>query len=309
AALAPCVLERAAEGDPLAVDIVRSRSSLLADQVGHVAERLRFERPKLALIGGLFEHNEAYGKLFGEVVRSRLAVREIFVSRVPGALGAARLVDDGAGASLVSNTMPGPRISREISASLGGALTEERNPRSRFLERKSVAELVELFLSEERFVEQALRDRKEALVTVAEAVAAALSRGKRLFYVGAGTSGRLGALDASEIPPTFGVSADLVQAIMAGGSEAFFRSREGAEDDRGAGERSVLERGVSEGDIVCGITASGRTPFVLGALQQAASIGALPILLSCNPQRPAAPFVRCSIDLPTGPEIVAGSTR
>ncbi|MDD2676471.1 MAG: N-acetylmuramic acid 6-phosphate etherase [Methylacidiphilaceae bacterium] len=309
AALAPCVLERAAEGDPLAVDIVRSRSCLLADEVGHVAERLQFERPKLALIGGLFEHNEAYAKLFGEVVRSRFAVREIFVSRIPGALGAARLVDDGAGASLVGKAIPGPRIAREISASLGDALTEERNPRSRFLDRKSVPELVELFLSEERFVEQALRDRKEALVTVAEAVATALVQGKRLFYVGAGTSGRLGALDASEIPPTFGVSSDLVQAIMAGGSEAFFRSREGAEDDRGAGARSVVERGVSEGDIVCGITASGRTPFVLGALEQAASIGALPILLSCNPRRPAIPFVRFSIDLPTGPEIVAGSTR
>ncbi|MDD4932510.1 MAG: N-acetylmuramic acid 6-phosphate etherase [Methylacidiphilaceae bacterium] len=309
AALAPCVLERARVGDPLAVDVVRSRSGLLADEVGHVAKQLQFELPKIALIGGLFEHNEAYVKLFSEEMRSRLAVREIFVSRVPGAVGAARLVGDWASAALVSTAKSGPRVSPEISVSLEGALTEERNPRSRFLDRQSVPELVELFLAEERFVNQALRDQKEAIAAVAEAAATALERGKRLFYVGAGTSGRLGALDASEMPPTFGVSSDLVQAILAGGSEAFFRSREGAEDDRGAGMRSVVNRGVREGDVVLGITASGRTPFVLGALEQAVAIGALPILLSCNPRRRAVPFVRFSIDLPTGPEIVAGSTR
>ncbi|WP_231363765.1 N-acetylmuramic acid 6-phosphate etherase [Verrucomicrobium sp. 3C] len=309
AALAPCVLEHAGAGDPLAIDVVRSRSSLLADKVGHVAKKLQFEMPKIALIGGLFEHSEAYMKLFSEEMRSRLAVREIFVSHVTGAVGAARLVTEWASDSPASEVRSRPRVSREISVALEGALTEERNPRSRFLDRKSVPELVQLFLSEERFVEQALANRKEAIATAAEAVASALERGKRLFYVGAGTSGRLGALDASEIPPTFSVSPDLVQAIMAGGSEAFFQSREGAEDDRGAGARSVVDRGVREGDVVCGITASGRTPFVLGALEQAAALGALPILLSCNPRRPAAPFVHFAIDLATGPEIVAGSTR
>ena len=309
AALAPCVLERAAACDPLAVDIVRSRSGLLADQVRYVAEKLRFDRPRIALVGGLFEHDEAYGKLFGDEVRARLAVSELFVSRVPGAVGAARLADGALPAVPTASAKVGPGLSREIAASLQGALTEERNPRSRFLDRRSVPELVELFLAEEQFVERALLERKEEIATAAAAVAAALQDGKRLFYVGAGTSGRLGALDASEMPPTFGVSSDLVQAIMAGGSEAFFRSREGAEDDRGAGGRSVIDRGIRAGDVVCGITASGRTPFVLGALEAAAEIGALTILLSCNPCRPPVPFVRFSIDLPTGPEIVAGSTR
>lgn len=310
AALAPCVLEKVTEGDPLALEVVRSRSGLLADQVRCVAERLAFDRPRIALVGGLFEHDAAYVALFADEVRSRLSVSEIFVSRVPGAMGAARLVDDSLPAApRAVRAKAGPALPHEIGAALEGALTEERNPRSRFLDRKTVPELVELFLAEERFVEQALRDREREIASAAAAVAEALRAGKRLFYVGAGTSGRLGALDASEMPPTFGVPSDLVQAILAGGSEAFFRSREGAEDDRGAGARSMIDRGVREGDVVCGITASGRTPFVLGALEQAAAIGALPILVSCNPRRPPAPFVRFAIDLPTGPELVAGSTR
>ncbi|MGD9896006.1 MAG: N-acetylmuramic acid 6-phosphate etherase [Candidatus Methylacidiphilaceae bacterium] len=309
AALAPCVLENAAAGDALAIDVVRSRSCLLANQVRYVSERLGFDRPAIALVGGLFEHSEAYVALFGGELRSRLAVSEIFVSRVPGAVGAARLA--GAPAEMAPKIVVqrSPVYSHEVSASLDSALTEERNPRSRFLERKSVAELVDLFLSEERFVEEALRGQKESITAAVAAVATIFQRGGRLFYVGAGTSGRLGALDASEMPPTFGVPADLVQGIVAGGSEAIFQSREGAEDDRGAGARSLIDHGVREGDAVCGISASGRTPFVLGALEQAAAIGAVTILLSCNPRRPAAPFVRFSVDLPTGPEIVAGSTR
>lgn len=309
AALAPCVLERVEAADPLAVGIVRSRSGLLADQVVHVARRLHFDRPPIALVGGLFEHSEAYAELFRNELHSRLGVSEMFVSRVPGAVGAARLAGAPGHTPPAAEAKPSLARLRAISASLEGASTEERNPRTRFLNQKSIPELVEIFLSEEQFVDQALRDQKAAIGAAAAAVAAALQEGKRLFYIGAGTSGRLGALDASEIPPTFGVSAELVQAIMAGGSEAFFRSREGAEDDRGAGTRSLIHRGVRNGDVVCGITASGRTPFVLGALEQASAIGALPILLSCNPHRPPTPFACLSIDLPTGPEIVAGSTR
>ncbi|WP_202213214.1 N-acetylmuramic acid 6-phosphate etherase [Methylacidimicrobium sp. AP8] len=309
AALAPCVLEKAAAGDPLAADIARSRAGLLAEQVRYVTQRLGYPEPRVALVGGLFEHSEAYVALFSGEVRSRVAVREIFVSRVPGAVGAARLVDDTLPIPQTIAAQPALPFSREAAASLEGALTEERNPRCRFLDRKTVPELVELFLSEEEFVERALRDRKEVIAAAAAAVAEALEAGRRLFYVGAGTSGRLGALDASEIPPTFGVPTDLVQAILAGGPDAFLRSQEAAEDDREAGARSVIQRGVRPGDVVCGITASGRTPFVLGALEQAQTVGALTILLTCNPKHAPLPFVRLSIDLPTGPEIVAGSTR
>ncbi|VVM08511.1 partial glucosamine kinase, partial [Methylacidimicrobium cyclopophantes] len=163
AALAPCVLESAAAGDRFAVDVVLSRCGLLADQVKCVAEKLRFDRPKVALVGGLFEHSEAYALLFEEQVRSRLAVSTVFVSRVPGAVGAARLADEAAEEHPGVEPKPSRILLRESATSLDGALTEERNPRSRFLDRKSVPELVELFLAEERLVEEALRERKEEI--------------------------------------------------------------------------------------------------------------------------------------------------
>jgi N-acetylmuramic acid 6-phosphate etherase len=141
-------------------------------------------------------------------------------------------------------------------------------------------------------------------------VSTALRDGGRLFYIGAGTSGRLGVLDASEIPPTFGAPPELVQGIIAGGAEALHRAVEGAEDQPEAGALAVLERGVRAGDVLCGIAASGRTPFVLGALARARQLGARTVLLTCNPARQrAVPSWDAEIDLPVGPEIITGSTR
>jgi N-acetylmuramic acid 6-phosphate etherase len=143
----------------------------------------------------------------------------------------------------------------------------------------------------------------------------------RLFYVGAGSSGRIGVLDASEIPPTFGASSDLVQGVIAGGITALYRSVEGAEDEESAGALAMRERGIKNGDVVIGITASGRTPFVLGALAHAKSLGAKTILLTCNPAvaavsdrgQPQPPAAAMDIDLvialAVGPEVVTGSTR
>jgi N-acetylmuramic acid 6-phosphate etherase len=141
-------------------------------------------------------------------------------------------------------------------------------------------------------------------------VAAALKNNGRFYYVGAGTSGRLGVLDASEIPPTFGAPLDLVQGIIAGGAGALRRSIEGAEDDATAGARAMVERGVTAGDVVCGISASGRTLFVLGALRRARAGGAHTLLLTCNPPNESAPDeFDLRIDLPTGAELLTGSTR
>jgi N-acetylmuramic acid 6-phosphate etherase len=137
-----------------------------------------------------------------------------------------------------------------------------------------------------------------------------LKNNGRLFYVGAGTSGRLGVLDASEIPPTFGASLDLVQGIIAGGAEALHRSVEGAEDDATAGALAIVERGITAHDMVCGISASGRTPFVLGALRRARECGASTLLLTCNPTDVSSPNeFDLRIDIPTGPELLGGSTR
>src|SRR6202035_5496367 len=170
--------------------------------------------------------------------------------------------------------------------------------------------IVELFVDEERSVEQALRSAIADLARAIEMVAGSLGKGGRLFYVGAGTSGRLGVLDASEIPPTFGASPELVQGIIAGGATALHRSVEGAEDESSNGALAIDRRGVKEVDVVIGITASGRTPFVLGALARAKSLGAKTVLLSCNPTRESrGRGIDLAIDLAVGPEILTGSTR
>jgi N-acetylmuramic acid 6-phosphate etherase len=192
---------------------------------------------------------------------------------------------------------------------LARAVTEQRNPRSENLEKLSAAELVELFAAEESFVQEALRKETASLARAIEMVTKSLRGGGRLFYVGAGTSGRLGVLDASEIPPTFSASSDMVQGIIAGGVTALSRSVEGAEDDRGSGALAIEERGVTAVDVVCGITASGRAPFVIGALLEAKKRGAHTILLTCNPERARLEGCDLEIDLATGPELLTGSTR
>jgi N-acetylmuramic acid 6-phosphate etherase len=213
-------------------------------------------------------------------------------------------------------------LSEKEIEDLAAALTEQRNPRSENLEKMSALQLAELFVEEEKFVEDALRGATADLARAIEMVTESLRNGGRLFYVGAGSSGRIGVLDASEIPPTFGASPDLVQGIIAGGTTALYRSVEGAEDEESAGTLALRERGIKNRDVIIGITASGRTPFVLGALAHAKSLVAKTILLTCNPAsvagggdpgRPRSPIGATVADLvialAVGPEILAGSTR
>ena len=130
-----------------------------------------------------------------------------------------------------------------------------------------------------------------------------------MFYVGAGSSGRIGVLDASEIPPTFGASPSLVQGVIAGGVTALYRAVEGAEDEKSGGALALDERGIKDTDVVIGITASGRTPFVIGALARSKSLGAKTILLTCNPSGSQEVVVDLAINLVVGPEVLTGSTR
>jgi N-acetylmuramic acid 6-phosphate etherase len=214
---------------------------------------------------------------------------------------------------------------------LAAALTEQPNPRSQNLEKMRSHELVHLFVEEEQFVQDALRAAAADLARAIETTTESLRNGGRLFYAGAGSSGRIGVLDASEIPPTFGAPAHLVQGVIAGGATALYRSVEGAEDEESAGAFALDERGVKPADVVIGITASGRTPFVRGALARAKSLGAKAILLTCNPDvaggdlsavalakadhvgqprsTSAATEFDLLITLAVGPEILAGSTR
>jgi N-acetylmuramic acid 6-phosphate etherase len=191
--------------------------------------------------------------------------------------------------------------------------TERVNPRTRALDRLDARGIARLMNREDRGAVAAVGRVAPAIAAAVERIAAALAGGGRLFFAGAGTSGRLGVLEAAECPPTFGTRPGLVQAIMAGGRGAVFRSREGAEDDAGAAARAIRAR-VRRGDVVVGVSASGVTPFVRGALQAAAGQGAATVLVSCNPAAARA-FARRARGRPVviapapGPEVLAGSTR
>ncbi|MEO5824912.1 MAG: N-acetylmuramic acid 6-phosphate etherase [Gemmatimonadales bacterium] len=188
--------------------------------------------------------------------------------------------------------------------------TEHRNPRSADIDMLDPAALVDLFNAEDATVPAAVAAARSEIADAIGRVEQAFRDGGRLLYVGAGTSGRLGVLDASECPPTFGTPPDLVQGIIAGGLDALVRSVEGAEDDPTAGAAAIAERGVAPRDIVAGIAASGTTPFVRGALVAARARGATTILVTCAlPAGDMADLVDLLIHLDVGPEIVTGSTR
>jgi N-acetylmuramic acid 6-phosphate etherase len=187
--------------------------------------------------------------------------------------------------------------------------TEQRNPRTRGLDTKSTSDIVRAIYREDATVAKVVARAIPAIARAVDAIAQALQRGGRLFYVGAGTSGRLAALDAAEIPPTFGTSARLVQAVIAGGHRALTYSVEGAEDNRAQGARDLAARRLSRNDIVVGITAGGATPYVLGALEFARRRGAVTVGVTSNPQTPILRLARINIVTPTGPEVITGSTR
>ena len=186
--------------------------------------------------------------------------------------------------------------------------TEARNPRSAALATFSTREILMLMNDEDAGVAAAVRTAISDIERATDSIVAAFGRGARLRYVGAGTSGRLGILDASEAPPTFGVSADVVRGLIAGGDEALRSAIEGAEDDAGAGARDVREI-VREGDVVVGISTSGRARYVISALAMAREIGATTVALTCDRASPLAMGADIAIAIDVGPEVLAGSSR
>ena len=188
-------------------------------------------------------------------------------------------------------------------------ITEQENSRTSNLSSLSVSEIVRLMNEEDALVAAAVAN---VLPQVERAVAGIIGRlrgGGRLFYIGTGTSGRLGILDASECPPTFGVSPDLVQGVIAGGYEACYRAVEASEDDAQAAERDLESRGFVKGDVLVGIAASGRTPYTIGAVTYARSLGAFTVAITCAPDSPITRVAEVSIVPVVGPEVITGSTR
>lgn len=188
-------------------------------------------------------------------------------------------------------------------------LTEQPNPRTENIDQLSTLEILTRMNEEDATVAFAVQKALPAVAQAVDAVTERIRQGGRLFYVGAGTSGRLGVLDAAECVPTFSVKPELVQAIIAGGEKALTTAIEGAEDDTDMGRADLLARGLTERDAVVGIAASGRTPYVLGAMDAANEIGAVTIGIACNVPSPLLEKVKIPIGVPVGAEVITGSTR
>jgi N-acetylmuramic acid 6-phosphate etherase len=187
--------------------------------------------------------------------------------------------------------------------------TEAINPASLCLDKLSPAGIIDLMLDEDRKMVAAVAREKERIACGVDIISQALKKGGRLVFIGAGTSGRLGSIEAAEIPPTFGVAPTLVRAIMAGGHRALVRAREGVEDDYEEGARAIARLRPTSKDVLVGVSASGMTPFVRGGLNRARRVGAKIIFVTCVPRTELQAFVDLTIAPAVGPEVIAGSTR
>lgn len=324
-AIAVEVFAAAAAGDRFATRILRSSGDALARSAAACARRLvRRGAPfEFVLTGSVLLKQPA----FARHVRRRLlarwpgaTTRTLTVEAAWGAVHLAReqwqsVTKSAAGAvSPATESHPDKPTAASlypVPVSLGLPPTEERNPRSKHLDRLPLRTAIHLMLDEEAGVPTALRREAKTIERIVRILVNSFRRGGRLFYVGAGTSGRLGMLDASECPPTFNLPPDTVQAILAGGQQALLGSFETAEDDAEAGAEAVRCRGIRKGDVIVGIAASGQTPFVWGALQQARRVEATSILVCFNPKLALNGKLRPTVVLSPriGPEVLTGSTR
>lgn len=196
-----------------------------------------------------------------------------------------------------------------MSVEINQLTTEKRNPNTMHLDQMSVGQVLELMNKEDQQVPEAIAEALGQIEAAVETIIQSLKAGGRLIYFGAGTSGRLGVLDAAECVPTFGVSPDLVVGLIAGGDKAMVEAVEGAEDSLTLAEEDFKKLNLNANDTVVGIAASGRTPYVIGGLQYAQSIGAKTVSIACNQQAKISGFAQIPIEVDCGPEVLTGSTR
>jgi N-acetylmuramic acid 6-phosphate etherase len=204
-----------------------------------------------------------------------------------------------------ANVKPNP----ELFSKLEKLLTEQRNPASSNIDLADSREIVRIINEEDKKVADAVENRLDVIADAVDAIVEGFKKGGRLLYFGAGTSGRLGVLDAAECPPTFGTDPELVQGFIAGGEKAMFRAQEGAEDSEKFGADEIGRLNVSAKDVIVGLAASGRTPYVHGALKRAREIGCLTILVTTVSAEQVEVEVDFLVDVPVGPEVIMGSTR
>jgi N-acetylmuramic acid 6-phosphate etherase len=322
AGLAVKVFESARQGDKSAAYILAEVRNDLARQAvvcGARLARLR-ERVQFIFAGSNLVQQPRFARQLAIQLRSLRPGSETTVLHREGAWGAVALARE---LWRRQRKGRGTKPDRQAPASRAKAdglpvvrteqlqPTEQRNPRAAHLDTMPLSRAVRLMLSEDAKIPGAILAQSKEIEQAVRHIVRAFKGGGRLFYAGAGTSGRLGVLDASECPPTFGTPPEMVQGIIAGGATALSQAVEGAEDDPGAGARALRLRHVSRRDVVVGISASGRAPFVWGALDEAARCGAITILLCFNPFRgsPGHRRPRLVIAPQIGPEVLAGSTR
>ena len=306
AALASVVLEAAEGGDLAATDVLLQAADALAAGVDAVARRLQFsgEIPlPVVLSGGLLEGSAFYRALVSQAIHTRVPFARPQEPRLDAAVGAGLLALTLAGRALPSfadDTRPLPA---------GPWASEQRNVLTHDLDVRSTLEVVGLMHLEDRRAVAAVRPRLPAIAAAVDAIAARMRKGGRLIYIGAGTSGRLGVLDASECPPTFNTAPGQVVGVIAGGARALTEAVEEAEDRPEDGEQALRDLDVGPLDSVVGIAASGRTPYVVGALTEARRRGALTVALICNLPAPLASLADHVLAPLVGPEVITGSTR
>lgn len=307
AALAVEVFAARKKRDAIARNIIVGAVSSLTKDAINCARKLakKNESAEFVLAGGVFMHQPAFVRETAVAIRKRWPRAKVITLKREGVWGAVALCK-----GLIN--IKGIEREEEVKSkkALSLAATEKRNPRSQELDQMPLIKAVELMLSEEASGVKSVRAEAGKVARVAGWAAQAFKRGGRLIYVGAGTSGRLGVLDASECPPTFRSEPGQVQGIIAGGTQAITRAVEGAEDDEVAGRRAIQFRGVSNEDIVVGIAASGRTPFVWGAMVEAQRRGARTVLVCFDPGLKKRGGVPNLLIAPaTGAEVLTGSTR
>ncbi|ENY8882945.1 N-acetylmuramic acid 6-phosphate etherase [Clostridioides difficile] len=192
---------------------------------------------------------------------------------------------------------------------LENLVTEGRNKNTLQIDKEDTLGIIELINNEDKTVAYAVEEQKESIAKAVNIIVDRMKQGGRVFYIGAGTSGRIGILDATECPPTYGVDFELVQAIIAGGNQAIFKAIEGAEDDKELGKQDIIDRGVTSKDVICGIAASGRTPYVIGAMEYAKELGCAVLSITMNPNSEMSKKADLPINIIVGAEVIMGSTR
>jgi N-acetylmuramic acid 6-phosphate etherase len=312
AVLAKEVFAAHQERDPIAKDILSGAAASLAKDAISCANKLTKEDVPLKFVfaGSVLLRQPGFAARVSKEIRSRRPQASCTKLRRESAWGAVVLASRVA--EIISDSKPVPlpcNRASQASARTELSPTEKRHRKSSHLDQMPVGDAIGLMLSEDRKLPSAILTEKPKIQRVIRAITGAFKTGGRLFYVGAGTSGRLGVLDASECPPTFRTDPEMVQGIIAGGSGAVFKAVEGAEDDNSAGATAMSFRGVGKKDVVVGIAASGRTPFVHGALAKAHELGAYTSLVCFNPGVKKSPFIRTLIAPDIGPELLTGSTR